>query len=418
MPALKPHFALVALLLVSLSLSGCPGQPADRERERPVQVPPAPEPVEEFPPDNPDALQALEAAGVALTTNEAGVVIAADCKAATVTDEVARHFAGLPSLTTLSLENSEVTNDGLAFLEHLPQLKVLSLRRCSNLDDDGLVHLEHVPNLERLLLLYTRTTNDGLKHLTHLDQLKVLDLRGCMQVGDAGLEHLTGLTNLVDVKLRSYYVTDAGLKDLGQLTNLRYLSLEDCGIGNEGMAYLAPLKDLRVLNVMRTLVGDDGLVHLADCRLQDLRLRETSVSGPGLDHLENSRESLTYLDLSETLISNEGVAHVAPFTNLKTLLLWNGSLDDDGVALLEGLTELEELDLQGCAAVTSGSAESLAKLPNLRVLNLSETAFDDDGLETLAGLEQLKLLKLAQSGVTDAGITRFRERRPDCKLEL
>ncbi|MEW4489414.1 hypothetical protein AB1L42_15130 [Thalassoglobus sp. JC818] len=407
------------------TLSGCPknndSKPAEREPRpdlEPTEVTLTEEAtVEETPADDPAAVEALEALEVKLTTDSNGNVVAADCKNASITDADLEHFKGLPSLVKLSLENGEITSDGLVVLESLPQITELSLRRCSNVDASGLEHLKKLPNLERLYLLYTRTNNDGLAHVGELNKLKVLDLRGCMEVGDEGLKHLESLNNLVDLKLRSYAVTDAGMDSVGKLTKLRYLAMEDCGVGDDGMQALEVLKDLRVLNVMRTVVGDEGLTHMGDQKLQDLRVRETAVTGPGLESLEGSHESLKYLDISETLIDNDGVSKIAPFTNLETLILWNGSMDDEGIGFLTGLTKLKTLDLQGCQSVTSASADHLLNIKDLESLNLAETSFNDEGLLKLTALSNLKSISVGRSSVTNDGVEKFKAALPNCTVK-
>ncbi|MCA8996513.1 MAG: hypothetical protein KDA80_06005 [Planctomycetaceae bacterium] len=420
---------LIGVLSVVMLVSGCPQnsssppvEPTPAEADAPgesspsaTSAEPATEPTVE--PDNADDMQALAEMGVVMKKDSAGNVIAADAKPATITDEQVQHFQGLHSLKVLSLENGQITDAGLEVLEHLPQLNELNLRRCSSLTADALTRLKFVPDLERLLLLYTDIPDEGLQHLSLLNNLKVLDLRGCKKIGNAGLEHLKGLDSLVDLKLRTPSVDNRGLAHLAGLTNLRYLSLEDCGVDDDGMKHLEGLDKLVAFNAMRSYVGDDGMKYLADNQLRDLRLRDTIVLGPGLDALEGSRDSLTYLDLSETRISNDGLKSVVPFKNLKTLSVWNGAFDDEGMALLADLNQLEDLDVQGTRDVTSASAESILKLPTLRVLNVAETSFDDDGLMKLVDHEALKEIKVSRSGITDDGIAKFQEARPNVKID-
>ena len=77
---------------------------------------------------------------------------------------------------------------------------------------------EGLTNLSLLRLDNTRVTNAGLAHLKGLTNLSLLDLNGT-QVTDAGLAHLKGLTNLSDLDLSGTQVTDAGLVHLKGLTN-------------------------------------------------------------------------------------------------------------------------------------------------------------------------------------------------------
>ena len=250
-----------------------------------------------------------------------------------------------------------------------------------------------------------------------MEKLKVLDLRGCMEVSEKGIEHLEDLTGLVDLKLRSYAIGDAAMPSIGKLTKLRNLVMEDCSVGDEGMNSLEPLKDLRALNVMRTVVGDSGLENFDSQELTDLRVRETAVTGPGLEYLTGSHDSLKYLDISETLIDNDGVSKIAPFKNLETLILWNGSMDDEGISQLTGLTKVKKLDLQGCQSVTSGSADHLLKLSSLEDLNIAETSFDDEGFLKLAELENLKVVAVGRTNITSDAIETFKSKLPECEVK-
>ncbi|WP_437202841.1 leucine-rich repeat domain-containing protein [Planctomicrobium sp. SH664] len=421
MPASKSPVVLAALAL--LTCCGCPPKLADGPAKPTTEQAPATQPAGEVAQapaaalkDDPQAVEALAAAGAVFRKDAAGNVIAIDCQKMAITDAQLPLLKGLPSLQVLSLENGVITDAGLEILKDLPPLVELSLRRCSQIGAAGLAHLKAQPNLQRLLLLYTRTTDDGLAHLAGVKKLKVLDLRGCTEVGDAGLKHLEVLSDLVDLKLRSDGVTNAGMESVGKLQNLRQLSLEDCRVGDPGMAALAGLSKLRVLNAMRTYISDKGLAHLAGSSLEDLRLRESAVRGPGLDALQKSIPTLARLDLSEVLIDNDGLSHLLPFKKLEVLILWNGSMTDEGVAQLAELPEITELDLHGCPELTSATADTFVKLTKLKNLNVAETGFDDDGLEKLAGLKSLKVLSVSQTQVSDKGLQKFRAARPDCEV--
>ena len=91
--------------------------------------------------------------------------------------------------------------------------------------------------MEQLLLLYNNFSNAGLAHLTGLAKLKVLDLRGCVMITDDGLPDLKKLPNLQRLKLRNSPITDQGLKTIGEIKNLKGLSLEDAAISDAGLAY-------------------------------------------------------------------------------------------------------------------------------------------------------------------------------------
>jgi F-box/leucine-rich repeat protein 14 len=121
-------------------------------------------------------------------------------------------LSGMTGLTALNLENTAITDAGLAKLKPLVKLEIIGLRRCSNLTDAGLAALESMPNLWRVELLYTRIGDAGLAHLKNHAKLKLLDVRGCERVSDVGLAHIKDSTTIKALKLRNQTaLTDAGL---------------------------------------------------------------------------------------------------------------------------------------------------------------------------------------------------------------
>ena len=137
---------------------------------------------------------------------------------------------GLPKLTVLDLNDTQVTDAGLEHLIGLQALRVLILNR-TNVTDAGLEHLKGLTNLQILWLGTTETTyrggssrrplkglevtDAGLEHLKGLQSLQSLDLTAT-NVTDAGLEHLTGLSSLEELRLSFTEVSDEGVKKLQQ----------------------------------------------------------------------------------------------------------------------------------------------------------------------------------------------------------
>ncbi len=370
--------------------------------------------------DDADAIAAVEALGVVLSLNADGQVVKADCKAAALNDEQALLLVPFTHLADLSLENSSITDAGLeALLSQMPQIKILGLRRCSLLTDAGFAALSHLIGLERALFLYTNISNEGLAAHSPLTTLRVLDLRGCVRIGNAGMVHLAGLVNFVDLKMRSPSIYDTGLAHLAGMTKMRYLTLEDAAVTTGGMVHLSGMHDLRQLNLNRSYVDDTALTHFTEAtQLQDLRLRQTSFTGPGLDHLPDAVvETLTFLDLSEIRISDEGLSHAARFINLKTLDLWNGTVTDEGLVHLAGMHQIEDLNLDS-NPVTSAGMSHLTELTTLTILNLSRTQIDDAALDQLTALTNLRQLSIENvTNITPEAVARFQEALPNCTMK-
>jgi hypothetical protein len=103
-------------------------------------------------------------------------------------------------------------------------------------------------------------------------------------------------------------------------------------------------------------------------------------------------------------------------TQLEELYLEGAKVTDAGLKHLKGLTHLQVLDLSG-TDVSDAGMERLKGLTQLQVLDLSDTKVTDVGLEHLKELTQLRELDLWRTEVTDAGATDFQETLPNCRIE-
>ena len=104
-------------------------------------------------------------------------------------------------------------------------------------------------------------------------------------------------------------------------------------------------------------------------------------------------EQLSWLNLSKTKVSDEGLELLVQFTNLKRLHLENTGIGD------AGLTHLKSL-------------------PNLEYLNLYGTNISDAGLQELTELKKLRKVYLWQTKVTEDGIPQLRATRPELEVNF
>lgn len=410
---------LAPALLATVFLAGCPEKPRPVANSPETKSPPpataTEPPLAVSPPDAPDAIAQLEAKGVKLTRDKSGVVTTLEVQSADLKDPDLQLLKGLPSLVDIDLKKSSITNDGLAILQSFPNLKALGLQRCNLLTNDGLKHLEHVPNLERLYILYTLISNDGMEHIARLKKLKLLDLRGA-KVGNEGIAKLEGHPTLVDLKLRAESIDNDALPAIASIKQLRSLEAEDASLFGD-IGALAVLTDLQKLNLMRTYVDAQSFVPLKNLtKLRDVRLRGTATRATVLDSLLASKDTLTYLDLTECPIVDAELAPIEQFQKLETLEIWQTDLSDAGLPHIGKLINLKSLDISKCLGVTAAGVVELLPLTKLQTLNLSETGVDDAALEKLAALTQLKSLDLRLTSVTDDGVAKFKAAVPDCNV--
>ena len=152
----------------------------------------------------------------------------------------------------------------------------------TTITDDDLAALESVPTLETLDISDTRITDAGLRHIAMLRNLKSLSLTNGATTWTAHHRTSNGyiLSTVIsfqdsrgrtveardDVPSYQPRITDAGLGYLGTLTNLESLDLEGTGI-----AKLRDLSHLKYLNVRGT--------NVSEAAISELKLRDSSTQG-------------------------------------------------------------------------------------------------------------------------------------------
>jgi serine/threonine protein kinase len=117
---------------------------------------------------------------------------------------------GLEKISALNLEelrlsNTRITPAGLKFLEKMPSLKILLVGR-NSIGDAGARAVSKLTKLEHLSLESTNLTNEGLKEILSLKNLTNLDLHGNNQLSNSSLDILNQLPNL-----RSLHIGKCGI---------------------------------------------------------------------------------------------------------------------------------------------------------------------------------------------------------------
>ncbi len=109
--------------------------------------------------------------------------------------------------------------------------------------------------------------------------------------------------------------------------------------------------------------------------------------------LLTAADQIVELNLQDALLEDSVLADIGKFTELTRLRLSHNQLTDRTVAKLAGLRKLERLNLYSNPGITDASVEVLASLPELKRLDVWNT------------------------GVTEKGMARLRELRPELELQ-
>ncbi len=137
---------------------------------------------------------------------------------------------------------------------------------------------------------------------------------------------------------------------------------------------------------------------------------QSQVSDKGVENL-NGLSELESLDLRNTEVSDDGLEVFGGLTGLVSLSLGNSRVTDSGLVHLAGLTKLVTLDL-GCTQVRGNGLKHLKNLPRLSAIIFQGSQATDACLADLS-LTRLKLLDLRETWVSASGVDEFERRQPN-----
>jgi HEAT repeat protein len=149
-------------------------------------------------------------------------------------------------------------------------------------------------------------------------------------------------------------------------------------------------------------VTDAGLVHLAPMtQLKELWLDGIPLTDAGMVHLRGLTR-LRVLRFYGAPLTDAGLANFQDMKELENLQLGHALITDEGMPIIGGLKKLQTLDLR--TKVTDAGLVHLEGLSELRWLCLTGTSVGDVGLASVGKLSKLEWLMLEGTKVTDAGL--------------
>jgi len=240
-----------------------------------------------------------------------------------------------------------------------------------------------------------------------------------------------GVVTGVAVKDLSKFTTN-DFETLGRLANLKTLSTSGEALNDQTLSYLTGLVALEDLSTNLAQFSDDGLWQLTLLsNLKQIKFFHTSLkrkdfTGRGLAQLA-SLKNLRRLTVAGCPFNDEGLAAVGKLTQLENFRTWHTYQTQAGNESLQTLVNLKSLYLgqrlrryggeSNAQSLTDDSLEVLSKLTSLDTLTLGEQKFSADALIKLKALPNLKRLELFQVDVPAAEIERVRAALPKVVID-
>jgi internalin A len=282
-------------------------------------------------------------------------------------DETARAYASLRGVVNLSLGHTDVSEDLPHNLRGCALLSYVALSS-ARIDGDALGALSALPAVTSLGMQDCEITDEQLRDLVKMPALKRVALRHCTRIGDDALLYLGQIPKLDSVDIRETGITGAGLKFLGGLRSLQFLNLSGTPLADDALANVSALPVLAMLDVHDTPLTDAALAHLKRMTwLANLNLAGTRVTDDGLAALQ-AMTGLYWLNLDNTAVSDQALASLSALPKLTQLTIRNARITDAGISSLTGFPALTNLQVRG-DHITSAVIKALeAKRPGLIIV--------------------------------------------------
>lgn len=135
------------------------------------------------------------------------------------------------------LSASRISFDSLRTIRNMEELQKLSALRLlksvnfcgTNLNDIGLRFISTLKTLEHLDLQETEITNQGLAPLSQMPNLKMLRLKGNAQLTNGCMRHIREIRALTELQIQETSIDQDGLMEVVSMPQLREVCIEVWG---------------------------------------------------------------------------------------------------------------------------------------------------------------------------------------------
>lgn len=224
-------------------------------------------------------------------------------------------------------------------------------------------------------------------------------------IDDSSLELLATEKTLksTNLNLTNTTINGTGLKFLKDLS-IRSIDLTGTNLSAEGWEELSKLKQIEELNLSKTNMGEPELRLIARLpKLKALFLGGCKNVDDKCARVVSSIQSLMYLNLSETAVTDSGLEYIADMENLYGIALTKDEITDAGVLKLLKLKNLSDFKADHCSELTGKSLKAIAGKYSAKIgkISMNFTKVKKEDLDCLKNCSVLSYLSLSGIPMTD-----------------
>lgn len=184
-------------------------------------------------------------------------------------------------------------------------------------------------------------------------------------------------------------VSDACFKSFANLSSLEAVKVICTNMTGTGIQHIAKLPKLKTLE----FEDSPGLKYLPTTNITSANFYDSDTVDDACAWYIGYANTLEYVNLSNTHITDKGLGYIAKSPTTKWLYLLNTRITDASVPLWK-------------------------KFPNLELLDLRQTNIGPATLNAVAALPKLKHVLLNNELITETDIAKFKAKRPDVIVDL
>ena len=266
-------------------------------------------------------------------------------------------------LISANLKYMGLQDEDLGFLEDHPKLQYLDLGK-NQITNQGLAHVASLVELRKLVLDGNRIDDEGIAQLKSLDQLGGISVDGT----EVTLSALGNLFVTIQGRIPREALAAAGVFGSDRINLTRF------GASDDDMQMVAGVEGIRVLKLVGNQITNRGMKHfLSHAELETLWIEEANLTGEVTRSL-SSISGLKQLWCPNVPIANEDLESLQELRHLQVLNLCGCPIDDGAVQFLKGITSLKTVIFDLHSLSDDGIADLKTGLPGVEVIRSQRNA--------------------------------------------